>query len=81
MLLHKVIFVQSKLDNLVKLVDGRVQVLRTEIAEHDADLERAAEHIEQARLLIRRATAQTPAIARSLGTVGAAIEAVKGLSS
>ena len=75
----RTIRVAAKYTNLVRVVDDEIDRLRLQIAEHDADLERAADHIEHARLLIRRATAQVPCLAREFGTVGAAIDGLKNI--
>ena len=64
---------------MVKLVDNRVAELRREIGEHDDDLQRAEEHIAEARRLIRRATGQVQGVAGEFRMVGAAMDGLRNI--
>ena len=69
----------NRFADLVNLVDRRIDYLRSELGEHDQDLERAEELIAEARKLIARSTNGVLATARSFGTVGAAVDGLKDI--
>ena len=65
--------------DLVNLVDRRIDYLRSELGEHDADLQRAERHLEAARTLIMRATNGAMATGRAFGVAGSAIDGLKNI--